>query len=109
MTYDAWKTRSPDDDYYDPYEDDDTRDDCDHTDGYEIDVCTGKCTCDVCSHTWYATSDQVNAELDRQATYWEDVERDERRRWWRDQFDRLAFWRRWRKPKPLVLDDEIPF
>lgn len=112
MNYDQWKTRSPDDeDAYDAlYDDDyDPRIDCDHEHS-DMDVCTGRCVCDVCGHSWYVTSEEVNAELDRRATYWEDVERDERRRWWRDQFDRIAFWRwRWRKRKIVSIDDEIPF
>lgn len=97
--------------HYDPDNDEDAdwdpRATCDHTDEVELDVCTGRFECS-CGHTWYATAQEIDAELDRQARYHEWAERESRRQWWRDQIDRLAFWRRWRKPAP-VNDDDIPF
>jgi hypothetical protein len=109
MIYDQWKTNPGypepwcDDDDYDP------REDCDHEES-EIDVCTGRAECPCCGKSWYVSREEVNAELDRQARWHEWAERENRRQWWRDQFDRFAFWRRWRRNKPApIIDDEIPF
>lgn len=101
-----------DDSWKDGYED---YDDCDHED-YEIDVCTGRADCNRCNYHWYLTSEEINRELDRQANYYEDMEREERRQWWYDLWhpvwlmrirSRLA-WRPWAKSAPIT-DDEIPF
>lgn len=101
--YDAWKLASPydDDDEYYP------RDDCEHED-YDIDVCTGRASCNCCDHHWYLSSEQINRELDRQAAYYDDMERENRRQWWRDLWASIrSFFRP--KPKAPVNDDEIPF
>jgi hypothetical protein len=103
-----------DDPYYD--EDYDPERDCDH-EQYEIDVCTGRAHCDYCPHSWYLTSEEIDAELDRQARYYEDIERMERRQWWRGKtypFRMFIFRildRVWPRKACSVLhdDDEIPF
>lgn len=93
----------------DPYYDDDydPHTDCDHEER-EIDVCTGRTECQGCGRSWYVSNDEVNAELDRQASYHEWEQRENRRQWWRDQIDRLAFWRRLCQPTK-VNDDDMPF
>ena len=116
MTYDQWKTTDPRD-----YEDDeyDSAFECEHED-YDIDVCTGRASCNCCDHRWYMTGEEIDAELDRQATYHEDCER------WERQQRRREFWRKltlpirwpifrlldkiWPRKSLSVLDDsEIPF
>lgn len=63
--YDAWKLREPDwDDDYDPELD------CEHED-YDIVVCTGRASCNCCDHRWYLSSEEIDAELDRQSRYQE--------------------------------------
>jgi hypothetical protein len=101
--YDAWKLESP----YDDYEDDDP---CDHED-YDIDVCTGRASCNICSEHWYVSSVDIDRELDRQANYYEDMERENRRQWWRDlwrPFQSAFAWRPWKKSVE-ASDDDIPF
>lgn len=108
---------SDDDDWHDP-DDYDPEADCEH-EHYEIDVCTGRAECDYCSHSWYLTSEEIDAELDRQARYYEDMERENRRQWWRDLFAPIIDpinslrWKlrrmRWRWQRSPVIDDEIPF
>lgn len=113
MTYDQWKCT--DQREYWGYDDYDTERDCEH-ESYEIDVCTGRAECDCCSHSWYLTSEEIDAELDRQARYYEDMEREERRQWWRNKTYpvRMFFFRIlervWpRKSLSVLTDDEIPF
>ena len=114
MTYDQWKTRSPYDDYDDGDDYDPARD-CEH-DHYEIDVCTGRASCDCCDTVWYCTVAEIDAELDRQANYDRDLRRDRRREFWR----KLTLPIRWpifrllervwpRKSLSVLTDDEIPF
>lgn len=108
--YDAWKLASPDDDYED--------DPCDH-DEYEVDILDGRCWCDRCGHRWYATDEQVEREIERQAAYTEYEERENRKQWWRDRFDFILYpinrlrWKlqhlRWHWQRKPVLDDDIPF
>jgi hypothetical protein len=94
--YDAWKPRSPDDEY--PEE-------CLHED-YEADI-NGRAICCQCGHAWYLTDDEIKLERELHVAYDAMMRREERReriaalvRW-------LTFWRRWRKPTPI--DDDIPF
>lgn len=113
MTYDQWKCTDPRD--YDDYDDYDPERDCEH-EHYEIDVCTGRAECDYCSKSWYLSSEEIDAELDRQANYHEEMERENRRQWWRDKTYpvRMFFFRVlervWpRKACSVLHDDEIPF
>jgi hypothetical protein len=105
---------------YDDYDDDyDSERECEH-EHYEIDVCLGRAYCECCSHSWYLSGEEIDAELDRQARYHEDCERFER------QHRRREFWRkvtlpiRWpifrlmekvwpRRSLVILTDDEIPF
>lgn len=109
-SYDAWKLASPDDDYED-------EDPCDHDD-YEIDILDGRCRC-MCGHSWYASNEQVEAEIERQAAYDEYLERENRRQWWRDLFAPITDpinslrWKLrrvgWRWKRVSAIDDDIPF
>ena len=83
MTYDQWKCHDPNEPYGDYDEDYDPERDCEH-EHYEIDICTGRAECDYCPHSWYMTSKEIDAEIDRQARYQEDMKRENRRQWWRD-------------------------
>lgn len=105
-----------DDDYeYGYYDDYDAERDCEH-EHYEIDVCTGRAECDYCSKSWDLSSE----ELDRQANYQEQVERDQRRHERREFWRELTYPIRWpiyrvlervwpRKSLVVLTDDEIPF
>lgn len=111
-SYDEWKLRSPYDEYDEP-------EPCDH-EHYEIDICTGRAECDYCSKSWYLSAEEIDAELDRQANYQDEMDREGRRN------RRRAFWRwltypiRWpifrilekvwpRKACSVLLDEEVPF
>lgn len=118
MTYDQWKTRSPDDDWELDYEEYDPEMDCEH-EHYEIDILEGRCRC-LCGHNWYASHEQVEAEIKRQWEYSEHEEREDRRQWWRDLGYRLLHplmsihWslckRGWFCRSRNVQDDsEVPF
>lgn len=115
MTYDQWKTDSGHDEL-DEYDDYDAERECDH-DQYEIDILIGRAECCMCPHSWYVSSEDVSREIERQARYQEDMEREERRQWWRDRTYpvRMFFFRVLERVWPqkaisLTLhDDEIPF
>jgi hypothetical protein len=94
MTYDQWKTDSGYDER-DEYDDYDAERDCMH-ENYEIDVCTGRAECDYCPASWYLTSEQIDAELERQANYHEECEREDRRQ------RRREFWRKAHPAYPLA-------
>lgn len=96
--YDAWKLRSP--------YDDEPEEECYH-EHYEADI-NGRATCDRCSHTWWLTDEEIERERELVVAYDAMMRREEWRQW-REWISRLAFWRRWRKPKPALIDDEIPF
>lgn len=107
--YDAWKLRSPDDCYYD----DEPEDECEH-DEYEIDILTGRASCDRCLHSWWATDKQVASEARRQADYADWVAEQERpwnrfKRWLRRTrlVERIRCWQFAREIRRA--DDEIPF
>ena len=100
---------------YDAYDDYDPLLDCEH-ENYEIDVLTHRAECDQCSHSWYLTSEEIDRELDRQANYYDDMMREERRQRWRDltypirMFFFRVLERVWlRKAGSVLHDDEIPF
>lgn len=95
------------DDYPDPRE-------CDHTE-YDSDILTGMATCADCGHRWVQSSEEIGTEYAR-IRAWDEWQREQERPWNRFKTwiaDKIsnARWR-WRmlwKPKPLMLDDEIPF
>lgn len=83
---------------------------CDHEE-YETDVCIGRATCCYCSHSWYLTTEEVNAELDRQAAYWEWAEQQNKpwnrfKEWIRG---KVSVWRPRLTRRKTEPDDEIPF
>ncbi|MGR4927233.1 hypothetical protein ACIPUD_10505 [Bradyrhizobium sp. CAR08] len=109
-----------DDDYDYGHDDDyDAERDCEH-EHYDIDVCTGRAECESCSKSWYLTSEEVDAELDRQANYQDAIEREERRRRRREFWRKLTYPIRWpifrllervwpRRALVVLTDDEVPF
>lgn len=99
MTYDQWKC--------DPGYDDPPEEECFHEE-YEADW-EGRATCDRCGHSWSLTLEQIAAGRAHSAAYDAYCRAEERREWVRGWVNRLAFWRRWRKPRPALIDDEIPF
>lgn len=62
----------------DEYDDYDAERDCMH-EHYEIDVCTGRAECDYCPKSWYMSSEEIDAELERQTNYQDECEREDRR------------------------------
>jgi len=103
-SYDDWKLASPDDD----------GPECDHED-YEIDTLDWECRC-ICGHHWPASEDQVNAEIEFLANSDVNIERENRRQWWRDLFQpirnlahRFYEWRVGRNFEISKSDDDIPF
>lgn len=94
--YDAWKLASPYDDEIE---------ECFHEER-EINW-EGRAECPRCGETWWASDAEIeherflNEELD---AHWRREERKARIEEW---INRLAFWRRWRKPAPV--DDDLPF
>lgn len=92
-----------------PYDDPDYGYDepCPH-EFYEVDV-EGRAHCDSCGHKWWATkADSEQLRLANEA-YDEHCRREERRARIEYWVGRLAFWRRWFKPKPSPIVDDIPF
>ncbi len=111
MTYDQWKCTDPNDRGY--YDDD--APECDHEE-YEADILTGRAECCMCGHSWYQTNEEIEREIELQARYQDDMEREERRQWWRDRtypvrmFLHRVLMRIWpRKSLSVLHDDEIPF
>lgn len=97
-SYDEWKLASPYDD----------GPECDH-DEYEVDILDGRCWCDRCGHRWYATNEQVEAQIEHQRAYDEWEHGENRRQWWRDLWDRVrSIFPRRRGPQ-IIGDDDIPF
>lgn len=97
-SYDEWKLRSP-------YDDVGPEDDCCHED-YEADF-NGMATCDRCGTTWWMTQEQFEAERAHSEAYDAYCRREERKARIEEWTNRLAFWRRWRKPVPI--NDDLPF
>lgn len=105
--YDNWKLASPYDD----------ESECDHDD-YDCDVLDGRCRC-ICGHSWYASNEQVLAEIGRQREYSEWEEQENRRQWWGDLLYNVRHplqaihWQLqkhgWLRPRTAPTDDEIPF
>lgn len=106
-SYDAWKLASPDDDY------DDRENQCDHED-YDVDILTGRASCDHCLANWYVGEDEIVRQIEHQAAYDEQCERENRRQWWRDLFAPLSRTLHYllrpfqQRPRPII-DDDIPF
>jgi hypothetical protein len=101
--------------HYDDDDWEDPRDHCEH-DQYEIDILTGRAECDMCSHSWRVTDAQMRREIELQSKYYDDMERMERRQWWRDRtypvrmFLHRLLAKVWpRKSLSVLHDDEIPF
>lgn len=94
--YDDWKLR-----------DDTPEEECWHEE-YEADI-NGRATCDRCGHRWWLTAEEIRWEREREAAYDKMMRKEEWRCWRQEWINRLAFWRRWRKRKPMSIDDEIPF
>lgn len=81
---------------------------CDHAD-YEVDILDGRCWCDMCGHRWHASNEQIEAQIAHEAAYYEHMERENRRQWWRDLWGRIrSIFPRRRGPR-FVSDDDIPF
>lgn len=105
--YDAWKLRSPDDEFeswdeYDPSE----PNDCAHDD-YDFDPLTGRATC-YCGESWYMSEE----EMQRRFRVEEEFERQQRRQhrpWNRFKAWIARHWLRWRMRHNHDIDDEIPF
>lgn len=104
--YDAWKLRSPDDDYDEP--------ECHHEE-FDIDY-EGRAHCEMCGETWWADGDQIAAQREHQVEYDRWCRRQERREFWR----KLTYPIRWpifrlldriwlRKACRVLYDEEIPF
>lgn len=106
MTYDQWKTRSPDDDYWD--DDDPREDDCDHDD-YEADILTGIAMCHRCGHRWMQTNEEIAREIEHQAEYQRMQDRWNREQWWRDRWEWIRSFFPQRRQKAAEMNDEIPF
>lgn len=117
MTYDQWKTRSPDDELYRycSYREDDHEDDCDHDD-YESDILTGEAWCNRCDHKWIQTPEEIAREIERIREHDEWQRREERSERWRQLTSpfRWAWYRIWNPISPRTAirslrDEEIPF
>lgn len=94
--------------YDDGYDDEPREDDCDHED-YEADILTGEATCHRCGHIWTQTPEEIEAEIDRQRAYSEYEDRENRRQWWRDLWERIRSFFPRRKRTSTISDDGIPF
>lgn len=102
-SYDAWKTRTPDDDWLE---------DCDHADA-DIDVFTGTGKCLRCGELWWASADEIEAQRRHEQEYaawvaeqerpWNRLKRWLARAWVGRRIDRA----RWRRQ--IVRDSEVPF
>lgn len=104
--YDAWKLASPDDER--------PEDECSHEE-YEINY-EGRAHCDCCGEGWWASTEEIQSQREREAEYDRWCRREERREFWR----KLTYPIRWpiyrllnriwpRKSCSVLLDDEIPF
>lgn len=101
MNYDQWKARELDDLY-----DDGPENECFHEDS-EI-AWDGLATCNYCGKCWEASEVELALERQRNERHEAWCRSEERKIRIGEWIERLAFWRRWRKPKPIT-DDDIPF
>ena len=91
--YDSWKLASPEEEM------------CEHED-FSVDILTGRAECDRCPHSWYAGEDEIKRQIQHEADYYEHMEREERRQWWRDLWSSIKSIIPRRKH---IVDDDIPF
>ena len=89
----------------DDYEEDDP---CDHED-LEINVIDGRAFCYRCGEAWNATPEQIQMQIDHEASYYEALECENRRQWWRDLWGRIRSIFRHPKSRDWVSDDDVPF
>jgi hypothetical protein len=89
----------------DDYEGDDFF--CDHEDA-DLDILDGRYRC-LCGYSWLASEAEILSAIDAQAAYSEYEDRENRRQWWRDLWERVRSMFPRRKPAVCVTDDEVPF
>lgn len=99
MGYDDWKLRSPDDEL--------PEEECYHEE-HEI-TWEGRATCNRCGNTWWATADEIRFQREASEAYDAYCRREERRERWRQVREWFRSFLPRRKPKPALIDDEIPF
>lgn len=80
---------------------------CAHEEYDVTDPVNRRCQCLYCGYSWYQTMEEIEREEEADRLYEEHCQREERRERIARFIDKLAFWRRWRKP--ALFDDEIPF
>lgn len=97
--YDAWKLASPDE--YD------RESLCDH-EYYEVDIVTGRASCNDCLAHWYVSEEKIQRQIEHEVAYHKQMERDNRRQWWRDLWQRIQSITS-RRRRASVNDDDIPF
>lgn len=99
--------------YVDEY--DDPQDLCDHED-YDVDILSGRASCNNCLAHWYVDQEEVERQIEHQRRYSDWEERENRWEFWR----KLTHPVRWpiyrlleriwpRKSCSVLTDDEIPF
>ena len=103
MTYDQWKCTDPRE-----YE----REECEH-ENYDIDTIEGRCRCDSCGESWYASEADIQAAIDSEIAYAKYIERIESP-WYRFREWCAGHWYSLKralqpKRKAAALDDDIPF
>ncbi len=106
--YDAWKLRSPYDDYEEP-------EPCDHED-HDFNILDGRCWCPRCGEVWNATNEDYERRAKAEAEFSKWERRQRSREFWR----KLTHPIRWpifrllerlwpRKSLNVLTDDEVPF
>lgn len=100
-SYDAWKLASPD-------EYDDRENSCDHED-YDVDIVTGRASCNNCLANWYVGDDEIQRQIEHEAAYYENMERECRRQWWRDLWASIRSVFPPRKRLAAIDEDDVPF
>lgn len=91
---------------------------CDHDD-YDVDILSGRASCNRCMEHWYVSDDEVNRQIEHEAAYHEHMERENRRQWWSDVLYAVRHplvtihWqlckRGWIGRRATASDDDIPF
>lgn len=93
-----WKLASPDDDRENL---------CDHED-YDVDIVTGRASCNDCLAHWYVSDEEIQLQIEHEAAYHERMERESRHQWWRDLWASIRSIIPHRK-RAFVNHDDIPF